>query len=399
MMIRSYTGIRVLVAVLCVVLLAMPVFAADPHVVYSDIKQKIEGRMTGPGLPPPNWNPQTSIMRTTKVTESQELSGVPALVWSYGCSATAAAMLFGYYDRNGYDNMYTGPTNGGIFPLDNSVWGPAAHEPGQGENPLSATHMGIDGRTAKGHVDDYYGSYISRFDPYYQNWTQHTEDSVGDYMGTNQFINWRNVDGSTTFFYNTQNNPASDVTTYERLRFRDGAHGMKLFGESRGYTVTQNYNQYIAGYGGNAAGFTYAQYKAEIDAGHPVLIQLSGHSMLGVGYSGTDQIVVHDTWDYEEHTMTWGGSYGGMAHVGVTVFHLAPLTQTGSLSITSTPTGATVFLNDINQGVQTPVTLSNLAPGTYTVKLTKLRYNPATAQVTVVSGKTTTLSLTLTRRF
>jgi hypothetical protein len=39
------------------------------------------------------------------------LSNVPAFDWSYGCSATSAAMLFGYYDRSGYSNMYTGPTN------------------------------------------------------------------------------------------------------------------------------------------------------------------------------------------------------------------------------------------------------------------------------------------------
>ena len=51
------------------------------------------------------------------------LSNVPAFYWSYGCSATSAAMLFGYYDRIGYSNMYAGPTNGGVCPLDNSVWG------------------------------------------------------------------------------------------------------------------------------------------------------------------------------------------------------------------------------------------------------------------------------------
>jgi hypothetical protein len=47
------------------------------------------------------------------------LSNVPAFYWSYGCAATSAAMLFGYYDHIGYSNMYAGPTNGGVgsFPL------------------------------------------------------------------------------------------------------------------------------------------------------------------------------------------------------------------------------------------------------------------------------------------
>ena len=46
------------------------------------------------------------------------LSDVPAFDWSYGCSATSAAMLFGYYDRVGYSNMYTGPEGGGVCPLN-----------------------------------------------------------------------------------------------------------------------------------------------------------------------------------------------------------------------------------------------------------------------------------------
>jgi len=99
---------------------------------------------------------------------------------------------------------------------------------------------------------------------------------------------------------------------------------MKLFAQSRGYSVATNYNQYIYGYRGNTQGFTYDQYKAEIDAGYPVLIQVEGHTMLGVGYTGTDQIIVHDTWDYTKHTMTWGGMYANMRHYGVGVFHLNP---------------------------------------------------------------------------
>ncbi|MDD5024671.1 MAG: PKD domain-containing protein, partial [Methanoregula sp.] len=118
---------------------------------------------------------------------------------------------------------------------------------------------------------------------------------------------------------------------------------MKLFAESRGYVVISNYNQYIFGYNSNTQGFTYTQYKAEIDAGYPVLIQIDGHTMLGVGYSGTNQLIVHDTWDYVDHTMTWGGSYSGMAHYGVTVFHLAniPPTVTGISPVSGTTAGGT----------------------------------------------------------
>ena len=47
---------------------------------------------------------------------------VPAFNWVFGCSSVSGAMIAGYYDRNGFANMYTGPTNGGVMPLDNSSW-------------------------------------------------------------------------------------------------------------------------------------------------------------------------------------------------------------------------------------------------------------------------------------
>jgi hypothetical protein len=68
-------------------------------------------------------------------------------------------------------------------------------------------------------------------------------------------------------------------------------------------------------------GFTLAQYQHEIDAGRPVLIQVTGHTMLGVGYDNAGStIYVHDTWDFSSHSMTWGGSYSGMEHYAVGVF-------------------------------------------------------------------------------
>ena len=76
----------------------------------------------------------------------------------------------------------------------------------------------------------------------------------------------------------------------------------------------------IAGYPGVVTGFTFAQYKAEIDAGRPVLIHVEGHTMVGLGYDDTGSTVyLHDTWDYATHSMTWGGTYSGMQQWGVTV--------------------------------------------------------------------------------
>jgi hypothetical protein len=154
-------------------------------------------------------------------------------------------------------------------------------------------------------------------------------------MGTNQSLK-SNSDGSTTFWNYTDGSPLYDYTGAEPGR-RDGCHGMRLFFESRGYTVTSNYSQYIYGYNGNTKGFTFAQYKQEIDAGRPVLIQVNGHTMLGYGYDDLSSVVyLHDTWDYDSHTMVWGGSYSGMQHYGVTVFQPSPVLSNPILSVSPT---------------------------------------------------------------
>lgn len=56
--------------------------------------------------------------------------------------------------------------------------------------------------------------------------------------------------------------------------------------------------------------------------------------MLGWGYDLTNSTVyLHDTWDYADHTMTWGGSYAGMQHYGVTVLRLAAITPPVNLTM------------------------------------------------------------------
>ena len=290
------------------------------------------------------------------------LENTPALEWSYGCSATAAAMLFGYYDRTGYSNMYAGPTNGGVFPLPSSaIWGETFYDGtpyGQEsvtcmECPLSATHNGIDGRAIRGHVDDYWIAYGEDGpDPWVSHWPEHTlGDCTGDYMGTNQ---WKygspvayNYDGGTLFYLPPTGDPAYDYTGDEPT-IREGCHGMRLFAESRGYTVVTNFSQRIQGWGSDPTkGFTFADFQAEIDAGRPVLIQVTGHSMLGYGYNTTGNIIyIHNTWNYDNDTMTWGGTYSAnnLQHYAVTVIRLAapPTTpptvtnSTGASDITST---------------------------------------------------------------
>ena len=275
----------------------------------------------------------------TTIAPEGTLANFPSYSWVFGCSAVSGAMIAAWYDRGSYPNLYTGPTNGGLMPLTDTSW--ATWSDGTGDtypnNPLIASHNGIDGRTIKGSIDDYwieYGSGAS--DPYITGgWTQHTwENAIGDYMKTSQSADpYKNTDGSTKFFTYTSSPEKLTCAAMvgAGISTVDGTYGRKLFYEARGYTVTDCYNQKTDN---NSGGFTLANFKAEIDAGHPVLLNLAGHSIVGYGYSGST-IYIRDTWDNDPshtYTMPWGGSYGNpaMALLSVSVVKLGQGQVTGS---------------------------------------------------------------------
>jgi len=286
---------------------------------FTDITGKQVECVIVPRIPPKDQRMPPAVL----TFETVNIPEVPAYDWSFGCSATSAAMMAGYYDRNGYANIYTGPTNSGIAPLDNSVWGTVTIN---GETldqcPLSATMQGLDGRLNKGHVDDYWvHSNSTDPDPYITNgWIQHGyDDCTGDFMKTNQSAAG-NIDGSTMFYFYTDGSKYIGNSSNW-----DGLFGLKLFFECRGYYVNTFYNQHILGYNGNPNGFTFSDYQQQINAGRPVLIQLTGHTMLGIGYSTNgNTVILYDTWDHLAHEMTWGGSYGGFTHHGISVVELCP---------------------------------------------------------------------------
>ncbi len=367
-------------------------------------KGKLVNQVIVPGRPPENYRAPT--VQLPQVRPAQEdypaqqvkiLPNFPAMDWCYGCSATSAAMMVGYYDNVGYPSMYTGPTNDGIFPLTNAVWGPGP-EAGFGECPLSATHQGYDGLEMRGHVDDYWVGYLHPGpDPYLiYGWPEHTSaDCTADFMGTSQ-SRYGLPDGGTYFFYNDDGSANSDYIGDEP-NLRDGGHGMRLFAESRGYAVEAVFNQYIWGYAGNTQGFTFTDFQREIDAGRPVMIHVTGHSMVGFGYDSTQTppiVYIHDTWDYGDHEMEWAGSYADLQHVAVTVIRLkAPPPPTititsprgGELVATTTPT---IIAHITQESVNT---LVDEAPGVDPdsielmlddEEITGYTYNPATGLLT-----------------
>jgi len=291
--------------------------------------------INGPSTPPPGFESERAPVLV--ITEGGKLLTAPAFTWVFGCSSVSGAMIAGYYDRNSYPNMYAGPTKGGLMPLTDGSW--AHWSDGYTtypNNPLIASHKGSDGRTIKGSIDDYWIKYGSSLpDPYITGkWTQHAwGTAIGDYMKTSQSY-YKSTDGSTWFWnYNDATKlTCTAMTTFDsgmgfgKISDFDGTYGRKLFYQARGYTVTDCYSQNTDT--NVSGGFSLASFRAQIDAGHPVFLNLDGHSIVGVGYASAPSttVYVHDTWDTSTHTLNWvwDTEYSGMKLLSVSIVNLKP---------------------------------------------------------------------------
>jgi len=79
---------------------------------------------------------------------------------------------------------------------------------------------------------------------------------------------------------------------------------------------------------------------------------------------------------------------------GVETTPAQPVQGSGSISVTSTPDGAYVFINNEMKGV-TPLTVPGLSPGSCTVRISKEGYGDHTEKVPVAEGQITTVSANL----
>ncbi|MBN2346341.1 MAG: PEGA domain-containing protein [Candidatus Aminicenantes bacterium] len=71
--------------------------------------------------------------------------------------------------------------------------------------------------------------------------------------------------------------------------------------------------------------------------------------------------------------------------------------QGAAIQVNSTPTGAKIFLDNVDTGLTTNATVSGVTPGSHTVKLTKSGYYNYSTAVTTTSGQTATVNATLYR--
>jgi hypothetical protein len=257
--------------------------------------------------------------------ENVFLTGVPDYQWHMGCFGTASGNLIGYWDRHGLPNYYTGPTAGGVAPLNsfginNSI------------RALWASEAGVDGRplTQPGHADDYYRDYESTGqDPHVvAGRPAHAPDCIGDYLGLNQ-LRWAdlggecrgNIDGYSFNFFDRDGHRRTNHVPLDAsgTPIPDLQSGLRTWSASRGYPA-DSFSQ-LADFNPDkpaGRGFTFEDLKSEIDSGYPVLLFMqpfgffsrivegqSGlnpeiHGMLAYGYliddNGTPYVRYRTSW-------------------------------------------------------------------------------------------------------
>jgi len=74
-----------------------------------------------------------------------------------------------------------------------------------------------------------------------------------------------------------------------------------------------------------------------------------------------------------------------------------PASRTGSIRVTSTPTGARVFLDGTDKGLNTDCTLTSISAGSHALKLTMTGYADFLTTVSVTASQTATVNATLTQ--
>jgi hypothetical protein len=107
---------------------------------------------------------------------------------------------------------------------------------------------------------------------------------------------------------------------------------------------------------------------------------------------GTYTVLLSRT-GYQDYTSTVQVYAGQNYNLAVTLTPV-PNPTSGSISVTSSPSGANVYLNNAFRGLS-PLTLNSLTPGTYTVLLQLGGYQDWQANTQVTAGQTAQLSATL----
>lgn len=192
------------------------------------------------------------------------ISGVPAYLWTHGCGPTALAMVVGYWDGGGFGNLI----------------------PGSASTQTSAVSAAI---ASSGNYSDYclpkdsYPNLLKdKSEPPVGD--EHPDDSIADFMLTSRSFN------SNYYGWSWYTDIARSFRGYANLTAPECG------------TMTLN------AYWGSAL---WARYRAEIDAGRPVVLLVDSdsngstdHFVTAIGYGtsgGANMYAAYNTWDRNVH--------------------------------------------------------------------------------------------------
>jgi len=242
------------------------------------------------------------------------LEGTCDYDWWYGCSPTSGGMMLGYYDRNGYNGLsYSNLVPGGVAETNTYPSTPGRWD-----------YLAQYAIASPGHVYDFYGGGGGAYGD--DRPQSRPSNCLADFMGTSQDAAGRS-NGSTTFHWRWDGGRLTyddicQFATYDEVR------GLGDYIRYSGYKFTSLYTQLTDNQ--SPFGFTFDDYKAEIDAGRVVLIGTTNHLMAGVGYEidymgyEGNFIRLYNTWwsTGQGSLMFWGGTYAGSPMFSVIVCEL-----------------------------------------------------------------------------
>jgi hypothetical protein len=212
---------------------------------------------------PPEW-----IDRGDQVDLAPEvqvvISGVPAYIWHNGCGPTAAGMVIGYWDGQGYGDLVPGSASTQTAAVDNMISSSGNYN--DYCLPIDSPPNLLDDKSEPPFGDE------------------HPDDSVADLMKTSQSY-WDNYYGWSWYSH-----------------MDDALQGYVPMVAPH-YTATAVNQPWGT--------FTWNSFRAEIDAGRPVVLLVdtdgdgnTDHFVTAYGYrddGGTLQYACRDTWDTGIH--------------------------------------------------------------------------------------------------
>ena len=101
---------------------------------------------------------------------------------------------------------------------------------------------------------------------------------------------------------------------------------------------------------------------------------------------------------YKPYTRNIQMESGDSISVEASLIRMTPTLGMGSIAVNSQPSGARVYIDGANTGQLTPCTIEDVSTGRHSIKISKRGYQTAQFARTIQSGKTTSVSINLSKQ-